>query len=151
MKSLFGIVICACGGLLRGEDMPAAAADRDTIWPFAAPRAFRDKVQPHWFASDVKFWYRVTVSRDEHEFILVDAEKGTRQPAFDHPRLAKALNAAGLNDTKATQLQLDGLEFESSGQAVTFRAGGKGWHCDLTSYELREQSVSNSPPAARSL
>jgi hypothetical protein len=48
---------------------------------FSTGRVYRDKVEPHWFDGDSKFWYRVDVAARQHEFILVDAEKGSRQPA----------------------------------------------------------------------
>ena len=48
-------------------------------------------MQPHWMAGDDQFWYRNDLADGAREFILVDAVKGTRQPAFDHARLAEAL------------------------------------------------------------
>ena len=45
---------------------------------FSTGRVYRDKVEPHWFDGDSKFWYRVDVAARQHEFILVDAEKGSR-------------------------------------------------------------------------
>ena len=45
-----------------------------------------------WFEGD-RFWYRVSMG-DGSEFVLVDAAKGTRAPAFDHERLAAALSSA---------------------------------------------------------
>ena len=62
----------------------------------AASKVYRDKIEPHWFAntnSDTnKFWYRVNLPDDQREFLLVEATKGIRGPAFDHQRLAKALS-----------------------------------------------------------
>src|ERR1051325_10309435 len=53
----------------------------------APPPVYRFDVEPHWFARDGetnRFWYRVGLPRGESEFILVNAEAGTRAPAFDH-------------------------------------------------------------------
>ncbi len=109
-------------------------------------RVYRDKVQPHWCADQAKFWYRVSVAKDAYEFILVDAEKGLRQPAFDHARLAEALKAAGVNTALPERLPLDNLEFERDGHAVLFQAGQRSWRYDLKTDRLEEQ-----PHAARSL
>ena len=55
------------------------------------PRVYRDKVAPHWFANQTRFWYRNELPNGAREFIVVDAQHGTRQPAFDHARVAEAL------------------------------------------------------------
>src|SRR5689334_2570986 len=50
-----------------------------------APRVYRDQVDAHWFGSadgeTNQFWYRVNVASNRYEFILVNAQTGTRQPA----------------------------------------------------------------------
>src|SRR5580658_11123206 len=51
---------------------------------------YKARIAPHWFAGDTKFWYRNDLRGEAREFILVDAVKGTRQPAFDHDKLAAA-------------------------------------------------------------
>jgi dipeptidyl-peptidase-4 len=46
-----------------------------------------DKVRPQWIDGGGCFWYAVSngVGR---RFVLVDPAAGTREPAFDHARLA---------------------------------------------------------------
>ena len=123
-------------------------------WTHAAEepaRVYRDKVQPHWCADQAKFWYRVSVGRDADEFILVDAEKGLRQSAFDHAGLAEALKAAGVKEVLPEKLPLDNLEFESGGGALLFRAGQRAWRCDLKTAALKEQPQAARPIAGRTL
>src|SRR5206468_7642231 len=50
--------------------------------PPAAGRVYRNKVTAHWFADETKFWYRNDLKGGAKEFVLVDAEKGSRGPAF---------------------------------------------------------------------
>lgn len=116
----------------------------------AAPpaRAYRDKVQPHWFADNTRFWYRIDVAPDAYQFVLVDATKAARQPAFDHARLAAALAAAGVEDCPARRLPLLNLEFEPAGGAIRFRAADKGWRCDLNSYVLKQDASAASAPSS---
>ncbi len=45
---------------------------------------------PNWIA-DTSFWYDVSTP-DGHEFILVNTEAGTRDRAFDHEALARAIS-----------------------------------------------------------
>ncbi len=108
----------------------------------ARSRAYRDRIQPHWFAEGTRFWYRVDIARNQYEFVLVDASRGTRQAAFDHERLATALRDAGITNALATRLPLQDLEFEPAGGGIRFRAGEKNWRCDLKNYSLAEEAGS---------
>ncbi|HEY2952737.1 MAG TPA: DPP IV N-terminal domain-containing protein, partial [Verrucomicrobiae bacterium] len=109
-------------------------------------KVFRDRVQPHWLEGGTQFWYQVKTGVDTHEFILVDAEQGARQPAFDHARLAKSLTDAKVKDAHPDRLPLDKLEFKLLDKALLFRAGGRSWRCDLKTYELSEQPSSKDEP-----
>ena len=59
------------------------------------PRVFRDHVRANWFAKGTKFWYRNDLANGEKEFVLVDAAKGLRMPAFDSGRVAAAMGVSG--------------------------------------------------------
>src|SRR5947199_357023 len=48
-------------------------------------------INPHWIEKSNRFWYR-RVGLNDTQFILVDAEKNTSEPAFDHERLATSLS-----------------------------------------------------------
>src|SRR5262245_38063262 len=65
---------------------------------------YKSSVTPHWFANETRFWYRNDLRGGAKEFILVDAEKGTRRPAFDHEKLAAALSKAAGEEFKADRL-----------------------------------------------
>ena len=114
-------------------------------------RVYRDKVQPHWCADQAKFWYRVNVGKDAYEFILVDAEQGLRQPAFDHARMAEALKAAGVKEARSENLPLSSLDFERGGGALLFRAGQRAWRYDLKSQALKEQPEPAPSPSGIAL
>jgi dipeptidyl aminopeptidase/acylaminoacyl peptidase len=110
-------------------------------------RVYRDRVRPHWLGDGTKFWYRVNVRKDGYEFILVDAEKGLREPAFDHARLASALKEAGIQEALPQKLPLENLEFEAGGGAILFRAGQRAWRYDLKTCALKEQARPEAPPS----
>src|SRR5262245_46816701 len=55
---------------------------------------YKSRIAPNWFANDTRFWYRNDLRGGTKEFILVNVEKGTRAPAFDHAKLAAALSKA---------------------------------------------------------
>ena len=135
------------------ESFLASATTSDASAARVTPRGtdrgvYRDRVDPHWFADNTRFWYRVETGRNRREFVLVDAVKGQRRPAFDHARLAQALAGAGVKDARAEQLPMDTLEWEAAGEVVRFQAGGKGWRCNLAGYQLTEQPFTNTTTAA---
>ena len=74
-------------------------------------RVYRDRVEPHWFENNDKFWYRLNLEAEQREFILVDAVKGIRAPAFDHTRLAKALSDKLGEQVDASKLPIDNITF----------------------------------------
>jgi hypothetical protein len=89
------------GGLgIAGRAAPAADADdyaraEQFLPQSVVPALYNVTVEPHWSGDGPRFWYEHE-GRDGTEYVLVDPLNGTRRPAFDHARLAKALaNATG--------------------------------------------------------
>ncbi len=103
-----------------------------------ANTVFRDRVTPHWFAGNAKFWYRNDLAGDTREFIVVDAETGTRGPAFDHEKLAASLSKTLGKTIEANQLPIDRLVFNDAGTQLSFTCETRRWKCDLSNYELGE-------------
>lgn len=93
---------------------------------------FRDTVDPQWIGeSNTRFWYRVTTGPRSHQFVLVEADTGTRRLAMDHDRLAQALSKATKAKVEATRLQLQSLTFSPDVSRCRFRFGGKAWTFEL--------------------
>ncbi len=108
---------------------------------------FKSRIAPHWFDHNNRFWYRNDLAGRTREFVVVDAEKDTRKPAFDHEKLAAAWSkAAGTPSPGAKHLPFDSIEFTADSQAVLFRAGEVDWKCDLNRYEC---SRANAGEAAK--
>jgi dipeptidyl aminopeptidase/acylaminoacyl peptidase len=96
---------------------------------------YKAAIHPHWLEDDIKFWYTNGLRGGAVEFILVDAEKAVRQPAFDHKKLAAALSQSAGQPFKPDHLPFSSIEFLDDGKAVQFEAAGKTWKCDLKSYQ----------------
>lgn len=90
---------------------------------------------PHWLdqRSD-RFWYVDAAGEDERRFVLVDARKGTVEPAFDHARLAAALSASMKQSYQADQLPFKHLDELTPRKWVAFAVSASGWRCDLQRY-----------------
>ncbi|HEY2585886.1 MAG TPA: DPP IV N-terminal domain-containing protein, partial [Tepidisphaeraceae bacterium] len=103
----------------------------------AAANVYRDRVEPHWFANETQFWYRVETGSNTHEFVRVDAEHGTRAAAFDHARLAAALAKQLGHPIAADQLPIYSLNFDQLPKTITFSGEGSRWHLNTADYSLQ--------------
>lgn len=93
-----------------------------------APLVFRTAVRPNWLPDD-RFWYRVSVPGGA-EFVLVDPARATKEPAFDHTRLAAALSSAASGKYTALTLPFNDFEYTSDTTAIEFAASKRRWRCD---------------------
>ncbi|HTV62750.1 MAG TPA: DPP IV N-terminal domain-containing protein [Verrucomicrobiae bacterium] len=109
-----------------------------------AARVFRDNVEPHWFADSTgitnEFWYRLDLPEQAREFILVNAVQGTREPAFDHARVADALAKLTGHDINAEHLPVDSVDFSRDGRTVTLHGPDGDWKLDLASYAITAET-----------
>ncbi|MDB5345323.1 MAG: dipeptidyl aminopeptidase/acylaminoacyl peptidase [Schlesneria sp.] len=106
------------------------------------------KVEPHWFGTDNNhFWYRRELTAKTHEFVVIDAAQGSRQPAFDHEQLAAALSQKLGKKIESDRLDLQQMEFAEDGESIRFNAGGKGWRYAIKSNELADAELLKSDDA----
>lgn len=95
---------------------------------------------PVWQATGDSFIYRKSVEGG-HEFMLVDANTLTKNPAFDHAKLASALSSASGKSYTAYTLPFARFRFEDKHAAIEFTADGARWRCDLESYKCIRQGA----------
>ncbi len=95
----------------------------------------KSRITPHWFHHNNRFWYRNDFPGGKREFVLIDTENGTRNPAFDHQKLAAALTRAGGVPVSPDKLPFDAIEFADDLKSIRFKAGETTWRCDLAAYE----------------
>jgi dipeptidyl aminopeptidase/acylaminoacyl peptidase len=133
------------------RDERLGSADPADAAPFQRPGRSREsggvykaRIAPHWSRDNSHFWYRNDLRGGAREFVLVDAAAGTRRLAFDHARLAEALQAAGVDEVRADRLPIDALEFDLANDVASFRAGGRYWRCGLETYDLMQ---AEEPPS----
>ncbi len=95
-----------------------------------------------WIEDTHQFTYRRSINGGD-EFLLVDAEKQTQQPAFDHARLAEALTKALGQAIKPNALPLGHVRFVDKGTALTFFRDHQEWRCDLAAYVCTHKDQHN--------
>ena len=93
------------------------------------------QVMPAWVRDTETFWYRTRTARGT-EFLLVDAEAGTKAPAFDHERMADALAGTVEGDVSPYQLPFFGIELVDG--AVRVVVGDKRLEVSLDTYVAKE-------------
>lgn len=98
---------------------------------------------PVWQEDTDSFIYRRSVEGG-HEFMLVDATALTKNPAFDHAKLAAALSAAGGKSYTAYGLPFEHFHFAEKRSAIEFVADDARWRCDLASYKCVKQGPAPS-------
>ncbi len=122
----------------------------------------------NWIGKTNHFWYYKSV-KGGYEFVLVDAEAATKKPAFDHEKLAAAINAAANIKPAATALRLPfapqaggrgggggrgaaggpagsaPLTFTDNEQAIEFGTGGFMYKCSLTDYKCTKGAAVQQP------
>jgi dipeptidyl-peptidase 4 len=102
---------------------------------------FPAEVEPHWIEKTNRFWYR-RVSPKGTEFILVDAERNTSAPAFDHAQLATALSRVAKQEYEPFDLPFADLDFVNSEKAIRFSIDDAQWTCQLATYECQKNQPS---------
>jgi dipeptidyl-peptidase 4 len=158
MKSRSLISMTLAAGLvlvvpLAGQSMLTrddyARAERLLPWNFNK-LVFKTIVVPQYIGKTDRFWYR-NETRDGVEFILVDPALNTRQPAFDHVRLAAALSTASGKAYDSRKLPFEAIEFVKEGTAIQFDVEKTRWTCDLQTYVLAKSEAPKPAAPGESL
>ncbi|MEV0384678.1 DPP IV N-terminal domain-containing protein [Nonomuraea sp. NPDC050643] len=95
-------------------------------------------ITPQWIGEGPAFWYAV-----DGTFVLVDPPAGTREPAFDHARLAAGLAAASGHEVDPAALPFGAISWTTD--AIGFDAFGHHWRCSLDTYTC--ERAPGAPPA----
>ena len=115
------------------HDLTARYAKAEALLPYKMKKLVdTPRVNPVWIRDTESFWYRNTTASDS-EFVLVDAEAGTKQPAFDHVRLAEAVGKVLDKELDPRNLPFFGIELIDG--VVRFVIDGMRLEVDLDTYE----------------
>ena len=138
--------------------LPLPAAAQGTIADYQRAMTLRSRYdglalnvvdERQWIRDTNRFWYRRSV-KGGHEFVLVDAAAKTKQPAFDHARMADAISSAAKGKYTALTLPISTMTFVDDDTAIEFAlsqpngtpvpstASRPMWHCSLESYTCRQ-------------
>jgi dipeptidyl-peptidase 4 len=92
------------------------------------------RVMPQWIEGSRRFYYSRTTSDNGTQFLLVNPDSGSREPAFDQKRLADALSRTTGTAVAAEKLPFGRFDFTPDGKAILFEVGDSRWKCSLGEY-----------------
>lgn len=101
------------------------------------------EVSPQWIENSDRFWYR-SLTRDGKRFLAVDPVKKTREPLFDHARLAAAFSKIAGKEYAAGKLPFDVFAYDPKAPAIKFTHANAQWRCTLDTYECAK--LNERPP-----
>lgn len=121
-----------------------ARAERLLAWHLN-PLIRGDEVSPRWMRGGDRFWYR-NKTGEGHKFILVDPTQSTRNPLFDHDRMAAVMSQANDTSYVGQKLPFDDFEFfDDEERTIKFRVGEKRFECDIQAYSCTVGDTLPSP------
>jgi dipeptidyl aminopeptidase/acylaminoacyl peptidase len=92
--------------------------------------ALNTYVIPHWIPGRDAFWYRRQTAKGA-EFVLVNAETGTKSTAFPHSAMAKELTRVLGEPITPDALPMQTLDFAAADSSVSFRVKATSIRCRL--------------------
>ncbi len=139
MKNTFiisSIVFLFLSLTLRGQGTKEDYARAENFRELIKGKALNLTADVLWLPGKHQVFYSRSTSTGK-EFILADLSRKTKQPAFDHPLLAKRLGQLSGKAVDPGNLPLSQLSFPDSSSRLQFAAFDKGWWLDLGSGELK--------------
>ncbi|MCX6565885.1 MAG: DPP IV N-terminal domain-containing protein [Candidatus Aminicenantes bacterium] len=154
VSAAFLLFFAWAGFAFQAGEKPAALTAEDYaraekfLGANTSPLVFRASVRPNWLPGD-RFWYRNQLANGS-EFILVDAARGVRGPAFDQAGVAAALSAAEGKSYEASALPFLEFEFSADGRRFSFVVGSRRYSCDLRGRAMKAEDIAPvESPGAR--
>ena len=139
----FSVIICVLalyGSLSAQQDQRNVVTEEDYaraesfLAQHTNPLVFGGSVSPQWL-SDSRFWFR-SINPEGETYLLVDPIRRSREPAFDHQRLADTLTGMTGRIMEPSGLPLEDMWIED-GTLVALMAGGRDLLCDLSRYACK--------------
>ncbi|NIB44909.1 prolyl oligopeptidase family serine peptidase [Pseudomaricurvus alkylphenolicus] len=112
------------------------------LWPTElSKKALNTLIEPHWLGADSSYFWYLKQERNGHRFIMVDAETGSQQPAFDHHLVAEGLRAITQISVEANKLPFTHFELDCNANCLSVMVSGQHYQCDLNSGQCTELPV----------
>jgi len=120
----------------------------DDIGKGAAEKVYYGSVRPTWIGNTASFTYENNTPAGT-DYVLVNAETGTRKKAFDQLKFAVALSAASGTKAEPGKLKISRIIFSERLNSFAFVFDNYNWICNLKDYNVvkREKVTDRTRPA----
>ncbi len=136
--TLYLLLLFCCN--LTAQNIKEKYKLADEYWHKYNAKYYKGDIKPHWINNTHSLWYKTKTAEGIH-FILIDADKKTKQPAFDHQKLAQALSAATQQKVDPRQLPFGEISFTEDLNEITFQ-----WKDIAYTYSRKKNKISNQKP-----
>ena len=146
--------------------VPSAALAQGTVADYKRAMGLREKYQntvpnitdqARWLENTNRLVYRKTVKapstgsgQGAYEFVVVDADAGTKKTPFDHEKLAAALSTAAGQKYTAVTLPFNTFNFVDGDRAIQFTIGPAGAGRGVPGCPRTPGAATSRPTRARS-
>ncbi|MFA5302576.1 MAG: DPP IV N-terminal domain-containing protein, partial [Bacteroidales bacterium] len=138
---LFNVAVSFAQGTV--EDYKRAYALAKT---FSSENVYYSNVRPVWIKKSDSFWYNRNTPQGS-VYVVIDANKKTRTPLFDHKILAASLAKASGKEVSANKLMLERLQVNPTMDTLRFIFERQKWAYLVKKNRLiAEEKISNPPP-----
>ena len=136
--TLYLLLLFCCN--LTAQNIKEKYKLADEYWHKYNAKYYKGDIKPHWINNTHSLWYKTKTAEGIH-FILIDADKKTKQPAFDHQKLAQALSAATQQKVDPRQLPFGEISFTEDLNEITFQ-----WKDIAYTNSRKKNKISNQKP-----
>ena len=121
-------------GVVLAQTVDYSRAERFLTWNTERMIAGAEVV-PNWMETGDtdRFWYRNNTGSG-YEYVLVNPAAGSREPLFDHYRLAGAMSLANDTSYVPDKLPFSTFSFGAGESAIEFTANSRRFTCDIARY-----------------
>ncbi|MEL7533921.1 MAG: hypothetical protein AAFN10_21600, partial [Bacteroidota bacterium] len=109
------------------------------LYANTAPLVYNANIRPVWVDSK-QFWFR-DQSKEGIEFVLVNADAETREPAFNHEKIAASLSELTGKKIQANALPIRSFGYSKDGKSIEFSIRGKDYRCNREEGDCMETEL----------
>ncbi|MBK7870210.1 MAG: DPP IV N-terminal domain-containing protein [Saprospiraceae bacterium] len=147
-KLLFSVLLASIGSLLYAQSASTLTVEDYKRAERFQREYFREKVYnvnvtPRWFEDSTGFWYEIA-EKGKKEFRRVDFPKMESKTAFDHIKLAEALNKTFNLEVSATNLPLNNLAFKGK-DVIEFEIKNQLYNANVKSFTINKKERTPRP------
>ncbi|WP_091498277.1 S9 family peptidase [Flavobacterium phragmitis] len=99
---------------------------------------FKTSIKAQWQSDRKSFWYSNVLKDSIIEYILVDAENGTKNILFDEPKLRNTLSSVTAIKTPQKSLVIDSLNYDAKTSSIALKYDKNYYQVKLSDYSIQK-------------